>query len=196
MPDHDRYPTTAEFWQRLDKRGVEEDLRQELRRRAGAESGSVTRVGTEATVVAVVSRLLPGSAVPHAVIAAFVDANYDKPMGRADERVGVMPRSELLPAGFAVLDDFSGGNFASLTPEAQDALMERAENGELTGPPGFDAAIWFKRLRDLVLLGYGADPRGMVQMGYPGPAYKPGHLWLSNSKVAARVRRTPGYLEL
>jgi hypothetical protein len=194
MPE--QYPTYDEFWRRLDKRDVEPDLRDALRSRADRDTGSVQRAGAEATVIAVVERLLPGSAVPASVLAAFVDENFERPLGRGDERSGVMPRAQLIPAGFAVLDSFAAGSFASLTPEQQDGLLTRAEAGELTGPPGFDAATWFKRLRDIVLLGYGSDPRGMVQMGYPGPSYKPGHLWLTESKVAARHQRHIGYLEL
>jgi hypothetical protein len=195
MPE-ERYPTEAEFWERLEKRGVEPDLRDTLVRRATTVSGSVLRLGQEPTVIAFVERILPGSAVPAAAIAQFLDEAFDQPMGRADERSGTMPRAELLPAGFAVLDEAAGGAFDALNPEAQDELLHRAERGTLDGPEGFDAAIWFKRLRDLVLLAYGADPRGMVQMGYPGPAYKPGHLWLSQGEIDSRLKRRIGYLEL
>jgi hypothetical protein len=72
----------------------------------------------------------------------------------------------------------------------------RAEQGELPGPQGFSSQLWFSRVRDLALLGFGADPRGMVQMGYPGPSYKPGHVWLGNDEVAARAARKRGYMEL
>ena len=195
MPE-DRYPTQAEFWLRLDKRKVEPDLKETLRARAAKESGVVRRIGREATVIAFVDRILPGSAVPASVIAQFVDDNFQEPMGRADEKIGVMPRIELFPAGFAALDRAAGGSFASLSPDAQDELLRRAEKGEVAGPEGFDSSIWFKRLRDLVLLGFGADPRGMVQMGYPGPAFQPGHLWLSQSEIDGRLKRRPGYLEL
>jgi hypothetical protein len=195
MPE-ERYPTQDEFWKRLDKRDVEPDLKETLRGRAAQTSGSVSRLGTEATVIAFVERILPGSAVPAVVIAQFLDEHFEDAMGRADERVGILPRVQLFPAGFAVLDDAAGGSFASLAGEQQDELLHRAEKGQLSGPAGYDSSIWFKRLRDLVLLGFGADPRGMVQMGYPGPAYKPGHIWLSQGEIEARVKRHIGYMEL
>jgi hypothetical protein len=116
-------------------------------------------------------------------------------MGRGDERTDVLPREQLMPLGFAILDREVGGSFAALAPDAQDDLLSRAERGELHGTEGFDSKVWFERLRDLVLLGFGADPRGMVQMGYPGPSYKPGHLWLEQSGIDARAARKPGYLE-
>jgi hypothetical protein len=192
-----RYPTEDEFWKRLEKREVEPDLQETLRSRAASVTGTVQRLGNEATVIAFVERILPGAAVPAAVIAQFLDEHFDDPMGRADERVGIMPRDRLFPAGFAVLDSASAvGSFASLDATAQDDILRRAEKGELKGPEGFDASVWFKRLRDLVLLGFGADPRGMVQMGYPGPAYKPGHVWLSEGEIEARTKRRIGYLEL
>lgn len=195
MPEG-RYPNAEEFWQRLEKRETEPDLQEALRARAARLSGSVLRLGNEDTVIAFVQRLLPGSAVPPAVIAAFLDENFDRPMGRADEKAGVMPRSELCPAGFARLDELAGGSFATLNPEAQDALLVRVEKGEVAGPERFDFSVWFKRLRDLALLAFGSDPRGMVQMGYPGPSYKPGHVWLSQSEIEARTQRKFGYMEL
>ncbi|HEV3479122.1 MAG TPA: hypothetical protein VG144_06700, partial [Gaiellaceae bacterium] len=81
-------------------------------------------------------------------------------------------------------------------PAAQDALLAQAERGELDAGEWFDSAAWFKRIRGKLLLGYGSDPRGMVQMGFPGPSYKPGHIWLDRGEVAARAKRKPGYLQL
>jgi hypothetical protein len=195
MPE-ERYPTAEEFWKGLDKRGLEPDLREELARRAGRSTGEISRVGRKPTVIAVIERLMPGSHVPTVVLGLFVDASFERPMGRGDERQGVMARSEHLPAGFRALDLAAGGDFSSLPVPEQDGLLQKAERGELAGPPGFASDIWFKRLRDLVLLGFGSDPRGMIQMGYPGPPYKPGHLWLDSSGVKARLARRPGYLEL
>jgi hypothetical protein len=174
-------------------RDGEPDLRAALRVRAAREQGAVRRIGNDATVIAVIERLLPGSAVPSSVLAAFVDERFDQPLGRADDRLGLLPREELLPAGFAALEAAAGEPFASLHAGAQDALLALAERGELRGPQGFDSSIWFSRLRDLVLLAYGSDPRGMVQMGYPGPSYQPGHLWLDQSGVEARASRKRGY---
>lgn len=195
MPD-DKFPTMEEFWKRLDVRDAEPDLKATLRQRAQTNDGPVSRVGKQETVVAFIERLLPGSDVPAAAMAAFVDEHFDEPMGRADERHGTMPRHELFPAGFRVLDEAARGSFAGAAAEEQDAILDQAEHGNLQGPDGFDSAIWFQRMRDLVLLGFGSDPRGMVQMGYPGPAYKPGHVWLYTSGVDARLARKPGYLEL
>jgi hypothetical protein len=193
MPDQ-RFPTMEEFWRRLASRDVEFDLRQALALRAQQEDAAVTRLGKAGTVVAVIDRMLPESAVPAAVIAGFVDSAYDRPLGRGDERDGVMPREQLIPVGFAQLDEAAGGDFGALAAVEQDALLARAERGELDGPAGFDAKSWFERLRDLVLLGFGSDPRGMVQMGYPGPSYKPGHVWLEQDEIQARAARKPGYL--
>jgi hypothetical protein len=80
-----------------------------------------------------------------------------------------------------------------LSAEQQDALLTAAEKGELPGPGGFDSATWFKRMRGYLLVGDGSDPRGMVEMGFPGPSYKSGHVWLDEGEVAARARRTKGY---
>ena len=79
------------------------------------------------------------------------------------------------------------------TDSAFRAILQRAEAGELKGPDGFDSQIWFARLRELLLLGYGSDPRGMAEMGFPGPSYKPGYLWLNFAGPSARAKRKPGY---
>ena len=66
----------------------------------------------------------------------------------------------------------------------------------LPGPQGFDSALWFQRVRDMVLLGFASDPRGMLQMGYPGPSYEPGYTWISWGGAEARRAHRPGYRSL
>jgi len=195
MPD-EPYPTLDEFWERLDKRKTERDLRDELRRRTDRESGVVARVGPPETVVAVVDRILPGTAVPPEALAAFVDEMFDRQHGRGDERLGVLARDQLIPRGFETLDREAGGSFAGLAVEQQDALLSRAERGDLHGGDGFSSSQWFSRLRDLVLLAFGSDPRGMVHMGFPGPSYQPGYVWLGSGEVAKRADRAPGHERL
>ncbi|MDP8958169.1 MAG: gluconate 2-dehydrogenase subunit 3 family protein [Actinomycetota bacterium] len=194
-----RFPTLDEFFQRLKARDVEPDLREELARRLKREEGSVRRVGNEATVVAVAQRLIPGG-VPAKALAVFLDEVFDKQLGRADDKEGLMPRAELIPAGFGLLDQEAqkrhGKRFPELSGQEQDKLLAEAERGNLQGPERFESSTWFKRMRGFLLLGYGSDPRGMVQMGFPGPSYKPGHIWLDRQEVKARVERKPGYLKL
>lgn len=189
----DRRNLTDEFWQRLAIREVEDDLRRALEARAARTSGAVSRVGKLDTVVAVIRQVLPGAAVPALVLAEFLDSTFDRQMGRGDEPTGKMPRAELLPAGFAALEATAGGSFAARPEAEQINLLTRAERGDIPGPEGFDSKTWFARLRELVLLGYGSDPRGMAEMGFPGPSYKPGYLWLNFAGPSARAKRTPGY---
>lgn len=157
------------------------------------------RVGEEATVVAVAQRLVPGD-VPAKALAVFLDEVFDQQLGRADDKDGLMPRGELIPAGFRVLDHEARRRhkvaFAELSDDDKDKLLGEAERGNLQGPPKFESATWFKRTRGFLLLGYGSDPRGMVEMGFPGPSYKPGHVWLDREEIQARVDRKPGYLKL
>ncbi len=187
-----------EFWERLERRGVEPDLAERLRERTRREAREVWRLPA-ATTVAVMERLLPGTIPPQA-LAAFVDEYFDQQVGVANETVGVLPREELVPLGFARLDEVArqhhGRPFVDVDGEIQDALLSEAEQGQLEGDEGFDSSTWFEFVRFLALLGLGSDPRGMVFMGYPGPSYRPGHLWLDEGEVAARVARRRGYLTL
>jgi hypothetical protein len=200
MPEP-RYPTLEEFWRRLDVRDTERDLREELRRRTGREERGTPRLGPGrgAVAVAVARRLLPGDVPPEA-LASFLDETFDRQLGRGDEQAGVLPTPELIPAGLDVLDREArsrhGRGFAELEGDQQDALLARAEQGRIEAGDQFDSSVWFKRMRGKLLLGFGSDPRGMVQMGFPGPSYKPGHIWLDRGEVAARAKRTLGYLEL
>jgi hypothetical protein len=199
MAEHGAVSTLEEFWEGLDARGVEPDLLEALRARAARSTGTVERAGDPATVVAVVSRLVPG-AVPAPVLASFLDEHFDRQLGRGDERAGTLPRDELIPAGFRALAEAAvrrhGRGFTSLDAAEQDALLADAERGDLAGPKRFDAKEWFRRVRDLLLLGYGSDPRGMVEMGFPGPSYEKGHVWLDEREVARRAERAPGYEQL
>jgi hypothetical protein len=193
-----RYPTLEEFWKRLSDREVETDLVHQLRERTLREQSPVLRLGSESLVLAVVERLLP-SDVPARALAVFIDQNFDKQLGRADEPAGKMPREQMIPAGFRVVDESSskryGKSFSEIANAEKDTLLVDAEKGNLAGPEGFDSQIWFKRVRDLLLLAFGSDPRGMVQMGFPGPSYKPGHIWLDSREVKKRSSRKKGYLK-
>lgn len=193
-----RYPTLEEFWKRLDTRDVEPDLRDQLRERTRREEREVRRLPA-ATTVAVMARLLPRT-IPPAALAAFVDEFFDRQLGRCNETAGLLPRDQLIPLGFSLLDDTASGQhgarFADLADDQQDTLLAAAERGEIAGPDGFDSSTWFQLVRNLALLALGSDPRGMVFMGYPGPSYRPGHVWLDEGEVAARAARRRGYLQL
>jgi hypothetical protein len=197
MPEP-RFPTLPEFWQRLDDRGAEPDLRASLEERTTRERAGTPRLGERlgAVAAAVAGRILPGE-VPATALAAFFDESFDRQLGRGDEREGAMATPELLPAGLDALDREAtkrhGTGFAELPGAHQDALLDEAERGELPGPDRFDSRQWFVRLREKLLLGYGSDPRGMVEMGFPGPSYETGHVWLGSGEVRARTLRRPGY---
>lgn len=193
-----RFPTMEEFWRRVEIRALEPDLREELRQRLDRENRPLRRLPAEPTT-SVVARLVPET-IPAAGLAAFVDAYFDQQLGRGDDPAGLLPRAELVPLGLRLLDEQArarhGGAFADLTPAQQDSLLGSAERNELNGADRFDWSSWFRRFRALVLLGLGSDPRGMVFMGFPGPSYQTGHVWLREGEVAARTARRPGYLQL
>jgi hypothetical protein len=203
MPE-ERFPTLDEFWSRLEVRKVERDLQKSLRERTRREELGTPKLGEErgAVAVAVARRLLPSESVSPEALAAFLDWSFDRQLGRGDEQVGVLPTPDLIPAGLDALAQEArkrhGRAFEALSAEEQDALLAEAERGDLNlaDVEDFDSAVWFKRTRGKVLLGYGSDPRGMVEMGFPGPSYMLGHIWLDRMEVKARTVRRPGYLWL
>ncbi|MBE7210641.1 MAG: gluconate 2-dehydrogenase subunit 3 family protein [Gluconacetobacter diazotrophicus] len=134
---------------------------------------------------AVCARILPqpGSRHDEVPLAAYVDT---KLLG--DEREGyrngrLPPLREAWRRGLAALDaearEAHGRGFDAIAFEQQDALLRRAEKGELTGAAWGDmpAELFFKQhvVVDIVAAYY-SHPVAWSEIGYGGPASPRGYV--------------------
>ncbi len=138
------------------------------------------------TVSAIAARIVPQpSTRPPIPVAALVDRKLDE--GVMDGyRVPGMPRdAEAWRTGLRALEAEAQAayqtRFAALAGERQDALLHRAEAGELNAPEWgtFSSKDFFKkRLARDIVLAYYAHPTAWSEIGFGGPASPRGYVRL------------------
>jgi hypothetical protein len=135
------------------------------------------------TVSAVAARIVPQPTTrPPIPVAALVDRKLDE--GTMDGyRVPGMPRDrEAWRVGLRALDAEAQSayrqRFATLTPERQDALLQRAEAGELSASEWGTLRPEDLRLARDIVLAYYAHPTAWSEIGFGGPASPRGYVRL------------------
>ena len=163
------------------------------RRRDGYSTGPFDQLADHENVLrAVLDVLLPG--VPPAIdLAAFVDANTGRPLGRGDRPDGVPPEPELFRAGLAALRD---AGFLDMSDDQRRALVGRMRHGDADAELGVPAKVFIDRLLDKALVGYLAHPDAWERIGFHGPAYPDGYAWIGPAEVIARHDRRRGWESL
>ena len=144
----------------------------------------------EATLRTLLAALLPD--VPSNIdLAAFVDANADRALGRGDRRPGVAPTPQLLVEG---LEALSAAGFADWTSQEQCLAVRRMRQGEGFGDVARPAAKEFiDRLLEKALAGYLSHPDTWQRIGFGGPAYPDGYAWIGLKEASARRARAAGW---
>ena len=163
------------------------------RRRDGYGTGPLDQLADlEDVLRATLGVLLPG--VPAAIdLAAFVDANTGRPLGRGDRPAGAPAEPELFRAGLTALAD---AGFAEMHDEDQQTLIGRMRRGEADEELGVPAKLFVDRLLDKALTGYLAHPDTWERIGFAGPAYPEGYAWIGPAEIIARHDRKPGWESL
>jgi Gluconate 2-dehydrogenase subunit 3 len=157
------------------------------RRMTGYRVERLRFAAAEATLRALVGRLLPG--LPETIdVAAFVDSHAEHSLGRGDRKAGLPPNEELLGQGLVTLH---ARGFDALGEAAQDELIRRMRHGAADEDLGFAAKEFIDRLLTLACAGYLAHPDGWERIGFNGPAYPEGYAWISRGATA---RRHEGFL--
>jgi hypothetical protein len=121
-----------------------------------------------ATLTAVVDRLVPADALGSSAGQLGVVEYINRTLARQHARF--LP---LYDEGLGQFDEISGGSFAALGTDDQDAALAAAEAGDL----GATTQAFFERVRVHVMEGLFGDPAwggnrdggGWDLMGYPGP---------------------------
>jgi hypothetical protein len=163
------------------------------RRQRGYGTGTLTGLGDHEHVLrTLVDLLLPG--VPAAIdLAAFVDANTGRPLGRGDRPAGTPAEPELFRDGLQAVVQ---SGFLALPPDAQRSMIGRMRRGETDDELGMPAKLFIDRLLDKALTGYLAHPDTWVRIGFHGPAYPQGYAWIGPTEAAARHDQKRGWESL
>jgi len=155
---------------------------------------------TEAEVAllrAVLARLIPQDEGVDLV--GFIDAYLDNPLGRGDRRPGIPEARELFQLGLQGIDQVSqelhGRAFRDADQEQQDTVLRAVSNGSAPGAifKEIPSDYFFERLYSKALHGYFAHPRVWMRIGFPGPAYPEGYVWVNKGETRRRHERGIGW---
>jgi hypothetical protein len=145
------------------------------------------------TMSAFLARLIPESEGVDLV--GWMDRAVGEPLGRGDWRPDMPSEEELYHAGLRLLDEFArardGQTFAALTNVRQDEFITALQAGN--PPHGEVGRYFFHRFYEKALHGYFAHPRVWMRIGFYGPSYPEGYLWLDRNGVRRRHARAPGW---
>lgn len=177
----------------LDRLGDREREIVTSRRRDGYGSEPLDQLADHEDVLrAVLDVLLPG--VPAAIdVAAFVDANTGRALGRGDRPDGSPPEPALFQAGLGAL---TSAGFTDMNDVDQRALVGRMRRGDADAELDMPAKLFIDRLLDKALVGYLAHPDTWERIGFHGPAYPEGYAWIGPAEIVARHDRKPGWESL
>ena len=178
----------------LERIGDRERAVIEERSATGYRRAALVRFGgrLETTLRALLERMLPG-APARIDLAAFVDQQADKPLGRGDRRAGLPPEPDLYAQGLAALAD---AGFPGWSEGDQRALIARMRRGEADAELGLPSKDFIDRLLEKALVGYLAHPDTWVRIGFTGPAYPEGYAWIGPAEAIARDRKKFGWDKL
>lgn len=168
-------------------------------RRAALEHFSPDEAGI---LKAALGRMIPQREEEEIDLVGFVDWALGKPLGRGD-RQGGMPDEETLfrnglvgiqETAYVMFREPFTGLLASRQDEVLRAIQEGTAQGETwrTIPPGY----FFSRLMMKALTGFCAHPFSWMRMGFPGPGYPEGYVWITAKEIMARRHHFPGWKTL
>lgn len=150
---------------------------------------------------AILKRLIPEDEGIDLV--GFLDWAVDKPLGRGDRLEGMPDEAVLFREGLKGVEEsvkagYAKDSFKELSPEEQDGFLTALQEGKLEGgvwgriPPSY----FFIKLLTKALTGYCSHPLAWMRMGFPGPSFPEGYVWITHEEVLARQRHTPGWKTL
>ena len=143
----------------------------------------------EATLRALLDVLLPG-VPPHIDLAAFVDANAARALGRGDRRPDVPATPQLLVDGLAALE---AAGFVDLPRDEQEAIVRSMRRRHGFADLGPAAKEFIDRLLEKALAGYLSHPDTWQRIGFGGPSYPDGYAWIGLEEAAARRAHAAGW---
>ncbi|MHB1001403.1 MAG: gluconate 2-dehydrogenase subunit 3 family protein [Armatimonadota bacterium] len=134
-------------------------------------------------------------------LVGFMDWAIPNPLGFGDRQENLPGEPTLFREGFKGIDEtsqymFAGRKFADLTETEKDRVISAIQEGKPEGDTwnNISSTIFFKKLMQKAIAGYCAHPKTWVRIGFYGPAYPEGYIWISRREVKARHDKKPGYL--
>jgi len=137
---------------------------------------------------AALDRLIPRHETENIDLVGFLDWAVGKPLGRGDREEGMPAEEEFFHLGIRGTEETSlkkfNRSFAELTPEEQDSILSDIQQGNTK---------FFIKLLSKALIGYCAHPLAWMRMGFPGPAYPEGYVWIEQMQILQRRKHFPGW---
>lgn len=117
----------------------------------------------------------------------WLDLSIGSRLGRGDWKPGMPSELELYKAGARMLDELSGrAAFANLAADQTETTIRSLQNDE-TGK------YFMERFFERILHGYFSHPRVWMRIGFYGPSYPEGYIWLRLDEVQKRHERAAGW---
>jgi hypothetical protein len=151
---------------------------------------------------AVLERLIPGCRDEAIDLVGFVDWSLGRPLGRGDRREGLPGEEKLFRDGLSAIRETAQGNygapFQALSEDRQDQILTDIQEGTAKGDvwKRIPSPHFFTRLLSKALVGYCAHPLTWMRMGFPGPSFPEGYVWISEHEIQARREHFPGWKTL
>ncbi len=151
-------------------------------------------------LVAMLARMIPQD--DGVDLVGFLDWAVGRPLGRGDRMEGLPPEPELFNEGLKGVEqsvrEIYGRQFMELESDEQDEFIKKLQEGRLTGSPWerIPPSVFFVKLLTKALIGYCSHPALWMRMGFPGPSYPEGYVWISRDEVRARRSHRPGWKTL
>ncbi|MBM3925670.1 MAG: gluconate 2-dehydrogenase subunit 3 family protein [SAR202 cluster bacterium] len=149
------------------------------------------------TLAAILQRLIPQDEGIDLV--GFLDWAVGKPLGRGDRQPDMPDEPELFHQGLQGISQTAQAKFSKpflqLSLDQQDEVLRSIQKGHAEGQvwQRIPSSAFFLRLYAKALMGYFAHPKAWMRIGFPGPAYPEGYLWLTAGQTKQRHRRQPGW---
>lgn len=148
---------------------------------------------------AMLDRMIPQRPEEDIDLAGFIDGTMGNPLGRGDRQESLPPEEELFHRGLKGVQETAqemfGKAFTALEGDQQDAVLTAIVEGSAKG------GVWrtipsnqfFTKLMMKALTGYCAHPLVWLRMGFPGPSYPEGYVWINQPEIQQRRKHFPGW---
>lgn len=196
----DEFRKLMEGFAEIEHRIVDDRLRTNYRRH-----GYEFLTEDEAALLdAMLNRLIPQDPRTEKIdLVSFMDWAIPRPLGYGSRREGLPDESSMFREGLKGTDEtasamFSGKKFIELSDVEKDQVLQRIQEGNAEGCvwQSIPSDQFFQSLMRKAVAGYCAHPWTWMRIGFYGPAYPEGYVWITEVETRRRHEKGPGYFTL